>query len=157
MGKKRKKIFENKKRYLLANNKRKTKEKNKKTKLRKPKKQYLFPGSPSRSSPSERKKLIVKMLFRMQNEKCFYCNVILVIPSIKQCNVSGNYATIDHIMPLSKGGLSELHNLLLACSNCNSKRGARWINPVTGQKLSFPLDFGKRWDFLTERDKNEMG
>lgn len=44
---------------------------------------------------------------------CFYCKKTL---SLKE-------ATIEHIIPLSIGGTSELNNLTIACGHCNRKRG----------------------------------
>lgn len=32
-------------------------------------------------------------------------------------------ATLDHVIPRSKGGTNALRNLRLACSPCNSERG----------------------------------
>jgi len=32
-------------------------------------------------------------------------------------------ATIDHIMPLSKGGTGDLGNLQLLCASCNNEKG----------------------------------
>jgi len=41
---------------------------------------------------------------------------------------------VDHITPLAAGGLTEIDNLALACSNCNAHKGARTqaIDPETG-------------------------
>lgn len=36
-----------------------------------------------------------------------------------------DYPSIDHIVPLSKGGKHEWTNVQLACRSCNSKKGAR--------------------------------
>lgn len=36
-----------------------------------------------------------------------------------------DYPSIDHIVPLSKGGKHEWSNVQLACRSCNSKKGAR--------------------------------
>lgn len=33
--------------------------------------------------------------------------------------------TIDHVIPESKGGLTEPHNLVIACKSCNSKKGVK--------------------------------
>lgn len=34
-----------------------------------------------------------------------------------------DFATIDHVVPRSRGGSSDLSNLVLACPGCNSARG----------------------------------
>lgn len=41
------------------------------------------------------------------------------------CNdeLSFRTATLDHIIPHSKGGLANLWNLAIACSRCNNERG----------------------------------
>lgn len=36
-----------------------------------------------------------------------------------------NFWTVDHIVPLSKGGSCDESNLQLACGSCNRKKGAR--------------------------------
>jgi len=43
--------------------------------------------------------------------------------------------TIDHIIPVVKGGGNVLENVTAACKRCNSKKGARTINPITGQGI----------------------
>lgn len=44
------------------------------------------------------------------------------------CGVQGNM-TIDHVMPLSKGGEHSAENIVPACAGCNSKKCAstNWI------------------------------
>lgn len=37
-----------------------------------------------------------------------------------------NFATLDHIVPLSAGGGNDMGNLRLVCLECNAKRGAKW-------------------------------
>lgn len=43
------------------------------------------------------------------------------------CVYCGNiYAgTVDHVVPVSKGGLDEPNNLVSACLDCNNRKGAR--------------------------------
>lgn len=85
---------------------------------------------------------------------CHYCGVMLV-PStyhyleatpLKQVVESGSpnevwakkrlskrgtlYATIDHVIPHSKGGSDEPDNLVLSCSYCNSNKSARSTEKV---------------------------
>lgn len=35
------------------------------------------------------------------------------------------WAQVDHVLPRSRGGSNNLVNLVLACSDCNSRKGAR--------------------------------
>ncbi len=44
-------------------------------------------------------------------------------------------ATHDHVVPLAKGGANTLENSCCACSECNTRKGDRLINPVTGQGI----------------------
>lgn len=61
---------------------------------------------------------------------CHYCLIPLVRadPSkpkdVERCRNRGRgIATIDHKYPLSKGGSTKLENLVLACYDCNQKKG----------------------------------
>lgn len=50
-----------------------------------------------------------------------------LIPREGACLICGSCSnlTIDHIIPLSKGGTNELDNLQILCRSCNSKKGAK--------------------------------
>jgi 5-methylcytosine-specific restriction endonuclease McrA len=44
---------------------------------------------------------------------CRYCG----------CRLGEEYSTLDHVLPLSKGGQDTPANYALACKPCNSKKG----------------------------------
>lgn len=52
---------------------------------------------------------IKRMIWERQNEKCAYCG------RRKQLK----HTTIDHIIPLSKGGTDDIDNLQCTCKMCN--------------------------------------
>lgn len=45
----------------------------------------------------------------------------------------GDYATFDHLKPRSRGG-GHKENVILACFDCNTKRGNGWP-PVTAKQI----------------------
>lgn len=51
--------------------------------------------------------------------KCRYCGVLVIEsgPNIP------HKATVDHILPVSKGGKNNRENLVTACCKCNSHKG----------------------------------
>lgn len=57
---------------------------------------------------------------------CAYCNKPNLIIELDGMKVPNNIkATIDHIVPKSKGGpLFDYANLCVACGKCNSKKGS---------------------------------
>ena len=52
-----------------------------------------------------------------------YCE-LLMLQACAYCGATDNMS-IDHVIPLSKGGTHEIDNLLPACRSCNSSKGAR--------------------------------
>lgn len=46
---------------------------------------------------------------------CFYCQDVLELDAI----------TMDHIIPKTRGGSGEAHNLRVCCQPCNSAKGNR--------------------------------
>jgi len=71
----------------------------------------------------EYKDAVFSEVFNRENGKCFYCERT-VIRNTSGC--SHNFpetATLDHLIPRSKGGVFSVKNLVLACYGCNSERG----------------------------------
>lgn len=53
-----------------------------------------------------------KRLFKRSN-LCNWCGIAL----------TRDTATLDHVIPLARGGLDNMNNVVLACQPCNQKRG----------------------------------
>lgn len=60
------------------------------------------------SYKQEKRKLLKK------TNRCHWCNIPLNFKT----------ATIDHVIPLTRGGLNNLNNMVLSCDSCNNKRGS---------------------------------
>jgi len=96
-------------------------------------------------------------LLRKQEQKCFWCNrEIAWIPNFanKRTTVKIDHAkivyvknnkrvtvlcaTLDHVVPLSKGGTRELSNLVAACGDCNNARN--WAQQKVDHYDQAPLE-----------------
>lgn len=71
--------------------------------------------------------ITLELLFKKDDGVCYLCG--------KQCdwnnvdadgNAQGNYPSIDHVRPLSKGGTHTWNNVRLACRSCNNAKGSRF-------------------------------
>ena len=51
-------------------------------------------------------------VFLRDNYRCLYCST----------KVNNNTATMDHVLPLSKGGKTTWNNIATACSPCNTRK-----------------------------------
>lgn len=47
-----------------------------------------------------------------QERKCFYCEIELTLIA----------ATLDHLVPLSRGGETKKGNVVVSCKDCNTKK-----------------------------------
>ena len=63
-----------------------------------------------------------------ERSTCIYCGVAL----------ADRDKTLDHMTPLSKGGLHEAFNLIVSCSKCNTKKASKawavWIECVATER-----------------------
>lgn len=57
-------------------------------------------------------KSIKKYVYERDNRVCFFCNKKLKFRQI----------SIDHYLPLSKGGTDDVFNLVLSCKKCNLEK-----------------------------------
>lgn len=78
---------------------------------------YKIPPNAAVDGKKERRSIqhIKRQLINSKGAICGICGG--AIADMKDC-------TIDHILPISKGGLSILENCRLAHKHCNVKRGA---------------------------------
>jgi hypothetical protein len=55
--------------------------------------------------------------------------------------------SIEHITPLSRGGLSHLDNLAFSCQGCNSRKyiSTTAIDPISGEIVSLYHPRQERW------------
>lgn len=65
-------------------------------------------------------------LRKMQNNQCCWCGKQM------QCEKPGkwDYESIEHLIPLSKGGTDSMSNLALAHRKCNAERGTQNREPL---------------------------
>lgn len=59
-------------------------------------------------------RLISEIIYTRDDYKCVYCG-------------STEDLTLDHIIPLSRGGNNDASNLATACRSCNSSKGAKTL------------------------------
>jgi len=62
--------------------------------------------------------IAVADLLSSQKGKCFYCSINII-----------NRYTLDHFIPLSRGGKHSMSNIRLACQPCNDSKGSK-IHPT---------------------------
>ncbi|TVU41628.1 hypothetical protein EJB05_15163, partial [Eragrostis curvula] len=60
---------------------------------------------------------------------------------------SGENLTIDHVIPISRGGKWEWENLVTACSRCNSRKGQKTLEQANMKLLKVPKA-PKEYDIL---------
>lgn len=68
----------------------------------------------TRKLSCERRKRFRRMLFGGREwVECHYCGARLTESSV----------TLDHVVPLSRGGEMGIRNIVMACQKCNQRRG----------------------------------
>ena len=65
-----------------------------------------------------------KNIFIRDQYTCQYC----------ECQLMGDIATIDHVLPRGRGGKHEWENVVACCLRCNRKKGFR-----TPEEANMPL------------------
>jgi len=70
---------------------------------------------------------------KTQEGTCYYCNR----------DVGRNNLTMDHVVPLSRGGKSKKGNIVPACKECNNKK-----------KYLIPIEWEEYLEMLSERSSS---
>lgn len=66
-----------------------------------------------------------EIILRKSGQKCAHCGKpIFILPSRME-----NAMTVDHYIPLSRGGANRLLNYIPLCKDCNTSKGEKVISP----------------------------
>jgi 5-methylcytosine-specific restriction endonuclease McrA len=72
----------------------------------------------------------MRRLIRRRGPFCHWCKRVVQTHSVRP-----DQATLDHLVPRSAGGSDKTCNLVIACRECNSKRGnvpvLDWVQGVS--------------------------
>ncbi|RLC88792.1 MAG: hypothetical protein DRJ03_01700 [Chloroflexi bacterium] len=71
-----------------------------------------LPIHPPFKWPFRGQKHLARMVFERDKYRCQYCG-------------TWKNLTVDHIVPVSKGGSDDVNNLQTLCNECNARKGAR--------------------------------
>ena len=94
--------------------------------------------------PRHRVAFTRRALFSRDNYTCQYCGAT---PGTKEL-------TIDHVIPLSRGGNNSWENCVLACVKCNAKKGSRLINEAGMSLLKRPVP--PKWTPLVNLSRSRI-
>jgi len=66
------------------------------------------------------RKYVAPAVFRRDGKKCVYCG-------------SERDITVDHVVPIARGGSHEMGNLAACCAECNSSKGDKTVEEWKGR------------------------
>jgi 5-methylcytosine-specific restriction endonuclease McrA len=94
---------------------------------------------------------MMERIYYREKGRCFWCKTPVYVPWKDQDKIHNgvlqpNHGTKDHLLPKSKGGTTEMHNVVLSCMKCNNSKGSYLINPATGDVICPTV----LWIFLKE-------
>lgn len=73
-------------------------------------------ATPPANRPSQ---ALLRRLMLAQKNRCFYCQKLMH----QERYLDSLRATLDHVIPRSKGGPNDETNLVAACHSCNKRKG----------------------------------
>lgn len=69
--------------------------------------------------------ITISKLAAMYGEKCYICGKQTDFGDKRWGNYGPDYPTIDHVVPISRGGAHSWENVKLCCAECNVRKGNR--------------------------------
>lgn len=82
-----------------------------------------------------------RRIYERDEWKCVWCEH--EVATIVVSSVGPRRASVDHVVPRSRGGSNAPGNLITACSDCNAKRGRRSV-PAFARTLCDTVDGAQR-------------
>jgi 5-methylcytosine-specific restriction endonuclease McrA len=64
-------------------------------------------------------------IYERDNWTCYLCGQGVVLWRQPVGKLPPNAATLDHVLPISRGGGNNMDNLKTACASCNGQKGPR--------------------------------
>lgn len=77
-------------------------------------------------------------IFLRDERSCQYCGVELTL----------NTFTMDHVLPISKGGKTTFDNIVVACQTCNANKGNN--HKIVPKRKPYKPDY---WELVSKRKK----
>lgn len=77
--------------------------------------------------------ITVPALRRKHGDQCCYCGVTMLFASFPAGERDSRQATLEHVIPISRGGSHTWVNCALACWGCNIRKGAKSLADFTQQ------------------------
>lgn len=79
------------------------------------------------------KGITVPALRKIHGDQCCYCKTTMVFKSQPAAlGIKPERATIEHILPLSRGGTHTFDNVTLACHSCNVRKNSKTVDEWAG-------------------------
>jgi len=85
-------------------------------------------------------------LRKIHGDNCCYCGVLMDFVRGKRGSIKPERATVEHILPISKGGTHTWGNTTLACHRCNTSKNAKTVDEWGNGNVA-------NWDIQVEEPK----
>ena len=96
-----------------------------------------------RSSKRRLKRRLTKKHVRDRSFRCFYCDIPL----------TARTSTVDHLFPVSKGGLTNDLNIVLACRWCNGTKDDKTYEELDITTISKYSPYKRMLDVLKDQER----
>lgn len=82
----------------------------------------------ARLANAVREKGVTRTALRKRDgDACHYCGVIMDFSRATGRKFNSKHATVEHVIPLSRGGSHTMANSVLACRRCNCQKNSRTV------------------------------
>lgn len=74
-----------------------------------------------------------RALRKRLGDECHYCGVTMIFTPMQGTDFQPDRASIEHLLPVSRGGAHDWDNVVLACWQCNLSKNARTVEEWAAQ------------------------